>query len=77
MKENNNFSYFISKLPNNYINNFDQVGISSFSLPYFKKRETFSKTLTVLEKNKIEYRPLIAGNLLNHPLTKNLNIKIK
>lgn len=75
-ERNNNFSYFISKLPNNYINNFDQVGISSFSLPLISKnRETFSKTLTILEKNKIEYRPLIAGNLLNHPLTKKFKYK--
>ena len=41
---------------------------SSFSLPFVCKDATFKSKLTdILNELKIEYRPIVSGNLLIHP----------
>jgi len=43
-------------------------GNSSFCLPFVcLERETKSKLIEAFDENEIEYRPIIAGNLTNHP----------
>jgi len=47
--------------------------ISSFALPFvFKKKKYLKKFIKELKKNKIEYRPIISGNLVLQPFLKKL-----
>jgi CDP-6-deoxy-D-xylo-4-hexulose-3-dehydrase len=51
-------------------------GMSSFVLPFlFKNKILKNKFMSILKKNKIEFRPFIAGNLLKQPFLKNFNSK--
>jgi len=46
----------------------DNPGNSSFCFPVVSyKKETYDKLITLLKQNNIEYRPVVSGNLLNHP----------
>ncbi len=73
---NNNYENFIN-LIEKYKKYFfvplkDKDQISSFVLPFMLKNYKFKKKLEVhLNKNGIESRPFIAGNLLKQPFLKN------
>lgn len=44
------------------------LGNSCFCFPFIcKTKEIKNKLITLLEKNKIEYRPIVGGNLLRQP----------
>jgi len=50
-----------------YICDFDEFN-SSFCFPFIcKNKETKSKLIKLFNDYKIEYRPVVAGNLLKHP----------
>jgi CDP-6-deoxy-D-xylo-4-hexulose-3-dehydrase len=44
-----------------------QKGNSSFSFPIITCKDNINIIKDTLQKNKIEYRPIISGNLLRHP----------
>jgi CDP-6-deoxy-D-xylo-4-hexulose-3-dehydrase len=51
--------------------------MSSFVFPFlFKNKILKNKFIEILNKNKIENRPLIAGNLLKQPFLKNYKNKL-
>lgn len=66
-----NFDYFIRNFLNYYQDIFyipKQRGNTSFCLPLiFKDKSLFLKTKLELGKYKIEYRPVVSGNLLLQP----------
>ena len=75
-KRNHNLKYYLESLPSGYYNNFKLDGVSNFSLPLIAKNKViFKDTLNKLDELKVEYRPLIAGNLLNHPLANKIKYK--
>jgi CDP-6-deoxy-D-xylo-4-hexulose-3-dehydrase len=47
-----------------------QKGNSSFSFPIISYEDNIWKLKEVLQRNQIEYRPIISGNLLRHPAFK-------
>ncbi len=70
-KRNINYKTYlnmINKFPDKFHTPENYPGISSFSLPFMCKN---SETVEVLKKqfdlHKIEYRPIVGGNLLNQP----------
>ncbi len=76
VERNKNLNVFLSNLSKNYIKEFNTNGVSSFALPIISKnKKIFQNTLNILDKNNVEYRPLIAGNLANHPLAKKIKYK--
>jgi CDP-6-deoxy-D-xylo-4-hexulose-3-dehydrase len=61
----------ISKYPAKFHIPEDYPGISSFSLPFIcKNLETFEVLKKQFDLHKIEYRPIVGGNLLNQPFLK-------
>lgn len=67
------FIPMINENPNFYSMKYYQ-GNSCFCLPFIcKSREIKNKLISLLEENKIEYRPVVGGNLLKQPY---LNYKI-
>ena len=53
-------------------------GNSSFCFPFIcKTKEVKTKLISVLNKYKIEYRPVVGGNLLRQPYLKNYSISGK
>ena len=61
----------ISKYPDKFHIPEDYPGISSFSLPFIcKNLETFEVLKKQFDLHKIEYRPIVGGNLLNQPFLK-------
>jgi len=80
-KRNKNYNMFLNLIkkredlfyiPGNY------PGNSNFCFPIVaRKKETYTKLIQLLEKNNIEYRPVVSGNLLNHPFLKNYKLKKK
>ncbi len=47
---------------------FDSKGVSSFALPFiFKKISYLENFKKILQEEKIEFRPIVAGNLLQQP----------
>lgn len=61
----------ISKYPDKFHIPEDYPGISSFSLPFISKNlETFEVLKKQFDLYKIEYRPIVGGNLLNQPFLK-------
>lgn len=64
-----NFDYYYQRLKDMdqfYLPQY-QFGNSSFSFPIISKNGNIEKLKEMLKKNKIEYRPIISGNLLRHP----------
>ena len=65
-----NYEIFISMINENskfYSMKYHQ-GNSCFCLPFIcKNREVKDKLISLLEENKIEYRPVVGGNLLKQP----------
>tara|TARA_A100001515_G_scaffold143826_1_gene146020 strand:- start:765 stop:1892 length:1128 start_codon:yes stop_codon:yes gene_type:complete len=56
-----------------YVTDFKTDGCSNFAFPIFvKDKALLSKVCDILQKNKVEYRPCIAGNLNKHPLTRDI-----
>jgi len=74
----NNYKKFINLLENydEFIIPEDQRSInSSFCLPFIVKNKlTLEKLKQKFEDNGIEYRPIIAGNLLKHPAYKSFGV---
>ena len=61
----------ISNYPDKFHIPEDYPGISSFSLPFIcKNLETFEVLKKQFDLHKIEYRPIVGGNLLNQPFLK-------
>ena len=64
-----NFDYYYQRLKDMdqfYLPQY-QFGNSSFSFPIISKNGNIEKLKGMLKENKIEYRPIISGNLLRHP----------
>lgn len=67
-----NFDYYhqrISKMDEFYSPQY-QFGNSSFSFPIISRYASNEPLKQMLKDNKIEYRPIISGNLLRHPAFK-------
>lgn len=75
---NNNYRQF-TKILRKYQNHFvlpDEVGISSFCLPFILKSSPVKDKLEAyLIKNGIECRPIISGNLLRQPFLNHYSVK--
>ena len=70
---NSNHDYFnlIIKKYHEHFHVIDSIGKSSFCLPFFFKDNNIKKIVkTEFEKNLIETRPIISGNLLRQPCFK-------
>ena len=62
----------ISKFPDKFYIPENYPGMSSFSFPFIcKNSETFEVLKKQFDLHKIEYRPIVGGNLLNQPFLKN------
>jgi CDP-6-deoxy-D-xylo-4-hexulose-3-dehydrase len=74
-KRNINFGKYykiISKYTHKFYIPEEYSGISSFSFPFIcKDIETFQKLKEKFDYYKIEYRPIVGGNLLNQPFLEN------
>jgi CDP-6-deoxy-D-xylo-4-hexulose-3-dehydrase len=68
---------FLTNLdPTKFHTQFNTEGCSNFALPIFVKDPALMNSVCeALEDANIEYRPCIAGNLHNHPITFDMNIK--
>ncbi len=80
---NNNYKKFIKCL-DPYKSHFHNItfsnysSMSSFALPFiFKKNYFLKKFCGLLDKEKIEYRPLVSGDLTKQPYLKKKNVKNK
>lgn len=74
-----NYQYYWNKLKkfdSFYLPQY-QFGNSSFSFPLIFKNGQINKLKTSLKENKIEYRPIISGNLLRHPAFKTYSLCTK
>lgn len=67
-KRNNNFIQYINSIKNNelQINNSDNNFISNFAFPIVNRNK--NKIVEELQKNNIEVRPLIAGDMSKKPM---------
>jgi CDP-4-dehydro-6-deoxyglucose reductase, E1 len=73
-KRNTNFKYFIDNLdPVKYYTDFDTDGVSLFAFPVIGKSVKIDKISNALKSFNVEYRPLIAGNLMRHPMMNGVN----
>lgn len=71
---NKNFKYFVENLDSKkYYCNFNPIGVSLFAFPVIAKNVSLDKLKTALDKFGVEYRPLIAGNLMRHPMMSSVN----
>ena len=72
---NKNYSGYhnlISKYPNLFYVPSISENMSSFTLPFVcKNKKTYNLLIQEFSNNNIEYRPLVAGNLLRQPFLKN------
>jgi CDP-6-deoxy-D-xylo-4-hexulose-3-dehydrase len=54
---------------------YSNFGNSSFCFPLIAfDKETYENLVTEFNNNRIEYRPIVSGNLLKHPFLKNFSI---
>jgi len=67
-KRNENFIKYLNSIKNNelQIHNFDNNFISNFAFPIVNRNKT--KIIEKLQKNNIEVRPLIAGDMSKKPM---------
>jgi CDP-4-dehydro-6-deoxyglucose reductase, E1 len=73
-KRNNNFNLYQKIIRNHSDKLFihSSEGVSSFSLPFiFKEKQDLEKFKQLLKKEKIEFRPILGGNMLNQPFLEN------
>lgn len=73
-----NYAIFY-KIMQDYQDNFfvvkENLTNSSFCFPIIcKNKDVYNKLINLLEINKIEYRPIVGGNLLKHPFLKEYTI---
>lgn len=70
---NRNFKVFSENIDKNkYHCDFETKDVSLFAIPIIVKKGCIKKIENMLNKYQFEYRPLIAGNLMRHPMTKSL-----
>lgn len=74
-----NFECFMNHLdPERFYVPYDDPGNSSFALPFIcRNKEDMPKLKTVFNELGIEYRPIVAGNLLLHPFLKKWKDTVK
>lgn len=71
---NKNFKCFVDNLDKNkYHVDFDTDGVSLFAFPVIAKTISVKRIAKALDSFGVEYRPLIAGNLIRHPMMNCLN----
>lgn len=71
---NRNFKVFCSLLDSDkFFTDFSTQGVSLFAFPVICKTVKKQKVYDALTHFKIEFRPLIAGNLLRHPMMNMVN----
>lgn len=71
---NKNFIYYLKELDEaKYHTDFITDGVSLFSFPILSKNKNIKIIIDILNKNLIENRPLIAGNLHRHPMLNAIN----
>lgn len=71
---NDNFKYFVKNIDKTkYHSDFVVDGVSNFAFPIITKKDNLNKISQYLSDEKIENRPLIAGNLFRHPMMFNIN----
>ena len=72
---NNNYKGYhnlIKKYPDLFYVPICETNMSSFTLPFVCKNKTvYDLLINKFKENQIEYRPLVAGNLLRQPFLKN------
>ena len=73
---NDNFNQFCDLIDKSkYECSFDMEGISNFCFPILRKDGNMNDIKKLLKENNIHVRPIIAGNLYEHPFIKNVNMK--
>jgi len=73
-KRNKNFKCFVENLDfKKYYTNFKTEGVSLFAFPIITNSISIDKVSQALKSFGVEYRPLIAGNLLRHPMMNPIN----
>lgn len=80
-KRRRNFKEFINVI-NQYENLFfqihDQSGNSNYAFPFIcKSIETKNKLIEAFDKNQIEHRPIVSGNLLKQPFLADYDFGVK
>jgi CDP-4-dehydro-6-deoxyglucose reductase, E1 len=68
---NININFFLDNLPSKFFSGYTREGMSSFALPILcETQNKVEKVRNLLEDMAIEYRPIVAGNLLRQPFMK-------
>lgn len=71
---NRNFKHFCNNIDSSkYHSDFITDGVSSFAIPIICKNVNKKEVELALDKFGIEFRPLIAGNLMRHPMMNPVN----
>lgn len=71
---NKNFKCFVDNLDKDkYHVDFDTDGVSLFAFPVIAKTVSVKRIAKALDSFGVEYRPLIAGNLMRHPMMNSVN----
>jgi CDP-6-deoxy-D-xylo-4-hexulose-3-dehydrase len=71
---NRNFKVFVENLDlQKYHTDFETDGVSLFAFPVIAKGVSLKRVSKVLDSFGVEYRPLIAGNLMRHPMMNSIN----
>lgn len=66
-------TYLLGLDPTKYHTDFCSDGVSLFAFPIIRKDGNIQQVSNALQKNGIDNRPLIAGNLFRHPMMKDCN----
>lgn len=77
-KRNLNYDFYYKLVSQNddkfFVPEYNKM-ISSFAFPFIcKTKEIKTKLISLFEKYKIEYRPVVSGNLLKQPFLKNYTL---
>lgn len=71
----NGFRDIVNRYPNLFYNADTNIRNSSFCFPIVcKNKKTRDALMSAFEKNNIEYRPIVSGNLLSHPFLQEYSI---